>query len=955
MHALVILALAGCKADWSPNPGGFSGGGDNTGTRPTIAIDQPDGEQLLIGQPMPLSGVVADEDQAPGELELMVLSDLDGVLDVPFSLDDEGLWQTEIVLRTAGAHTVTVRVIDARTNQADASIQVEQLGDQPPTDPVINIVPESPVSGQALFAGIATPSEDPEGEAVTYAWSWARDGSDVAEYDGAESVPEGVIQLGETWTLTCIASAGGLESQPATASITVADSGPIIDVVISPDAPSTASEITCSWTAYDPDGEAVTAESALWYVEGVEAGDGAAPLSADLAKGDRVDCQVTATSSDTSVATASVTVSNTPPTATAELVADASVYETSTLGCTAGGADADGDTLTSTTTWYVNGTAATVAESIDGTWFDRDDEVWCSVRTNDGVDSSEPAESAHVVVLNSRPTRPVVALTPSPAYPDQQVVCGFSTESTDADPGDTLVTSYIWKVNDVRDNSVTGNTYDTAGLSAGDVLFCRASVTDGTEQDGNKDEVTLSGRLEGDLDRADADVVLQGEGLKDYFGHTVRNPGDVDADGTDDLLVTAYGTDSNAGSVYFFSGANLTSDLYASDADAWWVGDASEDRMGTDQGVSAGDVDGDGTPDVLMAASYAAATGTQMGQVYVLFGSGASSFGQGDSGSGVADLVVTGDNDKDRAGSGFGAVDLDGDGADDLLIAAPYEDTTANAAGHVALFYGATTLTGSVAMSDGDVVLTGDGESDRLGLNAIRPIGDIDGDGDQDVLIGAYNASTSGGTNTGYAYVLDYGSVTAGGVGSAAWLTLHGDSADDHFGMSAAGLGDVDGDGTDDFVVGARFGDEVSTDGGALYFYYGGLTGGTLTPADADASWGTSVADSRLGWDLDAQDLDGDGQAELMAGAYAWTSPVSSGRSFLLLGSDYGSWTTGMDVASEAYATVAGDTANEFVGRTNAALGDVDGDGASEWVVGAEGVAVDGNNRAGEVWIFYGP
>jgi hypothetical protein len=173
--------------------------------------------------------------------------------------------------------------------------------------------------------------------------------------------------------------------------------------------------------------------------------------------------------------------------------------------------------------------------------------------------------------------------------------------------------------------------------------------------------------------------------------------------------------------------------------------------------------------------------------------------------------------------------------------------------------------------------------------------------------------------------------------------------------MSAAGLGDVDGDGTDDFVVGARFGDEVSTDGGALYFYYGGLTGGTLTPADADASWGTSVADSRLGWDLDAQDLDGDGQAELMAGAYAWTSPVSSGRSFLLLGSDYGSWTTGMDVASEAYATVAGDTANEFVGRTNAALGDVDGDGASEWVVGAEGVAVDGNNRAGEVWIFYGP
>ena len=87
-------------------------------------------------------------------------------------------------------------------------------------------------------------------------------------------------------------------NQPASASITVADSGPIIEVLISPEEPSTASEITCSWTAYDPDGEPVTEESALWYVEGVEAGDGALPLSADLSKDDRIDCQVTATSSD---------------------------------------------------------------------------------------------------------------------------------------------------------------------------------------------------------------------------------------------------------------------------------------------------------------------------------------------------------------------------------------------------------------------------------------------------------------------------------------------------------------------------------------------------------------------------------------------------------------------------------------------------------------------------------
>jgi hypothetical protein len=157
---------------------------------------------------------------------------------------------------------------------------------------------------------------------------------------------------------------------------------------------------------------------------------------------------------------------------------------------------------------------------------------------------------------------------------------------------------------------------------------------------------------------------------------------------------------------------------------------------------------------------------------------------------------------------------VDGDGHDDLVIGAYLSDAGAGAA-HLVL----GPVTGSLDLSLADAKLTGSGAEDGAGVS-VSGAGDVDGDGNDDVVVGAYRNS-DGAKWAGAAYLV-LGPVTGTVDLSSANARLLGEDSYDEAGSSVSGAGDVDDDGHDDLLIGASSNAEGGSQAGAAYLVYGG-------------------------------------------------------------------------------------------------------------------------------------
>ena len=236
-----------------------------------------------------------------------------------------------------------------------------------------------------------------------------------------------------------------------------------------------------------------------------------------------------------------------------------------------------------------------------------------------------------------------------------------------------------------------------------------------------------------------ADITFVGEDENHRLGHAIGAAGDMDGDGVGDLLMGAYGHahfGMDTGKLYIIPGNTITGPgerLIGSD-EYMFLGEAESDAA-AHAVRTAFDVDGDGLQDAAVGARVHNTGAFEGGKGYVILGASLGTVGAVHS-LADADYGYYGTHEAGWLGyQAAGAGDVDGDGLGDIMYGAHTSD---NNRGRVYLIYGSSLGPSLQAAEAADVLIQGQMWSDHAG-RSIAPAGEIDGDGRADILVGARN------------------------------------------------------------------------------------------------------------------------------------------------------------------------------------------------------------------------
>jgi hypothetical protein len=443
-------------------------------------------------------------------------------------------------------------------------------------------------------------------------------------------------------------------------------------------------------------------------------------------------------------------------------------------------------------------------------------------------------------------------------------------------------------------------------------------------------------------------VLVQGAAVGDDTGWSVSGAGDINGDGFDDIIIGAPYSDvggTNAGSAYVIyghAGGSVALDLANLSAAQGFVIDGS--NLAGLSVSGAGDVNGDGFDD-LIVATYARSQlgGYGLATAYVVFGKVAHA-GPVDLGHlAASDGFSIGGAVESSYYQGYAmsvssAGDVNGDGFDDVIVGARYAHGNTGAAyvvfGHASGNIDLNNLTATQGFA-----ILGINPRDEAGTR-VSGIGDINGDGFDDVIVGAPGAD-SGGSNAGAAYVIfgkagGFGTVDLANLAEPTGFVIKGGAIYDSVGISVSGAGDVNGDGFDDFIVGAPFGNT-----GHAYVIFGKAAGfGTVDLANLGAG-GFAIEGVGNGGELGfsvagAGDVNHDGFDDVIVSAHTSdTGGQDAGGAYVIFGKASGFDTIHIaNLPSTAGFFVQGGPGT-LLGFSVAGAGDFDHDGFADLVLGA--------------------